>query len=129
MAPALSQHCIAGVVVSNLKSLSESSPKPSPFQDKPLSSEPVWSNLKLAMLAFNTSVNSVNKTKSPGCQLPKLDPWDESILAWVKDWPAAHDKKAGIEDLLYITRDKLNFNTTWLKKLKLDRKKISCKYN
>ena len=109
--------------------ISESVHTPNPFKDHPLGEEPAWENLKAAMLEFNTTVNTVNRPNSKGCQLPKLDPWDPSILSWVKDWPAPYDKKAGIEDLLYINRDKLYFNTTWLKNLTLSRGQVSCKYS
>ena len=102
---------------------------PHPFPDAPLCAEPSWVHLKAAMLEFNPPAETSEQLEDSGCRLPELDPWDPSIRLWVKDWPPQYDKKAGIEDLLFVTMDTLHFNTTWLKRLKLDRKDINCNYS
>ena len=102
---------------------------PHPFPDAPLCAEPSWVHLKAAMLEFNPPAETSEQPEDSGCRLPELDPWDPSIRLWVKDWPPPYDKKAGIEDLLFVTMDTLHFNTTWLERLKMNRKDIACNYS
>ena len=81
------------------------------------------------MLDFNISSITGDKQQLPGCKLPKLDPWDPALSWWIDSWPGMWPKPPGIVDLLYITMDRLHFNTTWLKELKVERKEIICKYS